>query len=392
MTVKVIFEECHFQDYRLHNLVIYIGVRICYSKSMTNDTQKVISKPSQSSARTESRAIYAALIGGTIGFVVGLVVFAGGNVSLFERGISLGFVTAILGGVLALLTYLIVDTRRIDRPKAKSAWLYITDHLDTWALALVHGLLGFLVYALLFYIVGQSFIGAKLDIWSSSVMTALAAGFACYVTYLSAKQMNAVRVSVLLAAFLVSGTFISMLTASDPHWWYYHFSSLGANGGISAYAFNATLIIAGLVVVALSKYITNDFMKLHKEDTPTNKVRRAIFQTLLSGIGVAFALVGAFVYDTFPLIHNTAAGGMAVLFLLIIVPLPWLMPQFHKAYYLASYLLLGALIVSVWLFASVKYFNLTVFELVAAAIIFTWLVVFVRNLAALLDDGEKGRA
>ena len=246
-----------------------------------------------------------------------------------------------------------------------------------------------MVYALLFYIVGQSFIGAKLDVWSSSVLTALAAGFACYVTYLSAKQMNAVRVSVLLAAFLLSGTFISMLTASNPHWWYYHFISLGANGGISAYAFNATLIIAGLVVVALSKYITNDFVKLYDKDTAINKARRIIFQTLLSGIGIAFALVGAFVYDAFPLIHNTAAGGMAVLFLLIIVPLPWLMPKFHRAYYLASYLLLAALVVSVWLFASVKYFNLTVFELVAAAIIFTWLVVFVRNLAALLDDDKK---
>ena len=347
--------------------------------------------PQGVNTKVESHAIYAALIGGSIGFVIGLFAFAGGDVSLFERGISLGFVIAILGGVLGLLTYLIIDTKRIGKSDSgsKSIWLYVTDHLDTWALALVHGLLAFLLYALIFYIVGQSFIGAKLDVWASSVMTALAAGFACYATYLSAKQMNAVRVSVLLAAFLLSGTFISMLTASDPHWWYYHFSSLGANGGISAYAFNATLIIAGLVVVALSKYITNDFVKLHKEDTRMNKARRIVFQALLSGIGIAFALVGAFVYDTFPLIHNAAAGGMAVLFLFIIVPLPWLMPQFHRAYYLASYLLLAALAASVWLFASVKYFNLTVFELVAAAIIFTWLVVFVRNLAALLDDDEK---
>lgn len=362
---------------------------ICYSETMAENTKESSGELSPSSAKVESHAIYAALIGGVVGFIVGLFIFTSGSVSLFERGVSLGFVVAILGGALAMLTYLVIDTRRIDRSSTKSAWVYITDHLDTWALALVHGLLAFLVYALLFYIVGQSFIGAKLDVWSSSVLTALTAGFACYVTYLSAKQMNAVRVSVLLAAFLLSGTFISMLTASNPHWWYYHFSSLGANGGISAYAFNATLIIAGLVVVALSKYITNDFVKLQKEDTRMNRARRVVFQSLLSGIGIAFALVGAFVYDAFPLIHNTAAGGMAVLFLLIIVPLPWLMPQFHRAYYLASYLLLAALLVSVWLFASVNYFNLTVFELVAAAIIFTWLVVFVRNLAALLDDDKK---
>jgi drug/metabolite transporter (DMT)-like permease len=351
-------------------------------------TKSAISEPDKS-VKVESRAIYAALLGGAIGALVGMLIFQGGGVTLFERGISLGFVVAILGGVLALLTYLIVDRRRLARPTEKLSWWgYVTSRIDTWALALVHGLLAFLVYALLFYIVGQSFIGAKLDVWASSVLTALAAGFASYVVYLSVERMNAVRVSMLLAAFLVSGTFISMLTASNPQWWYYHFSSLGASGGVSAYAFNATLIIAGLVVVALSKYITDDFLKLQGDDTKKGSARHVIFQTLLSGLGIALACVGAFVYDAFPLIHNVSASGMAVLFLLIIVPLPWLMPQFHRAYFLASYLLLAALIASVWLFAGVGYFNLTVFELVAAAIIFTWLVVFVRNLAALLEDAK----
>jgi len=340
------------------------------------------------STKVESHAIYAALIGGSVGFVIGLIMFSGGDVSLFERGISLGFVVAILGGVLSLLTYLVVDATQIVKSQDTSVWRYILTHFDDWALALVHGLLGFLFYALVFYIVGQSFIGAKLDIWSSSVLTALSAGFACYVTYLSAKQMNAVRVSVLLAAFLVSGTFISMLTAGDPHWWYYHFSSLGANGGVSAYAFNATLIIAGLVVVALTKYVTNDLVRLDTGSLKASKARRATLQVLLAGIGLALACVGAFVYDVYPFIHNVSAGGMAVLFFLIVIALPWIMPQFHKAYFLASYLLLGALMFSVWLFAGIHYFNLTVFELVAAAIIFTWLVVFVRNLAALLEDDK----
>lgn len=343
--------------------------------------------PSTTNAKSESRAIYAALIGGVVGFVVGLLAFSGGYATLFERGISIGFVTAILGGILALVTYAYVDGKRIE--KSDSTWGFVLSHIDTWTIALVHGLLAFLFYAPLWYIVGQSFIGATLDMWAASVLTALMAGFACYVAYLSAVQMSAVRIAGILAAFLLSGTFISMLTAGDPHWWYYHFSSLGANGGVSAYAFNATLIIAGLVVVALARLIASDLAKLHGEQTRANQARRATFQVLLSGIGIAFALVGAFVYDTFPLIHNTAAGGMAVLFLAIVLLLPWLMPQFQKAYFLASYLLLGALCVSVWLFAVVGYFNLTVFELVAAAIIFVWLVVFVRNLAALLQDADN---
>lgn len=354
----------------------------------THQPDKIVDEQ-KTNAHVESRAIYAALIGGVIGFGLGMIVFAGGDVTLFERGVSLGFVVAILGGSLALLTYLITALR--GEARVKTLWRHILDHVNVWAIALVHGLLAFLMFALLFYVVSQSFIGATLDVWSSSILTALAAGVTCYITYLSAKRMDAVRISTMLAMFLLSGTFISMMTASDPHWWYYHFSSLGANGGVSAYAFNATLIIAGLVVVALTKYITDDFVKLDETKSKMNKARRVTFRVLLAGIGVAFALVGAFVYDAYPLIHNTAAGGMAVLFLFIVLALPWLMPQFHKAYFLASYLLLIALIVSVWLFASVGYFNLTVFELVAAAIIFTWLVVFVRNLAALLDDANGRR-
>ncbi|NCU38658.1 DUF998 domain-containing protein [Candidatus Saccharibacteria bacterium] len=348
------------------------------SKTLPNNSVQ------QTSTNVESHAIYAALAGGVIGFITGLIVFSGGNVTLFERGISLGFVVAILGGVLAIATYLFVAIARLGR--VNSAWGYIRHRVNIWTLALVHGLLAFLLYALLFYVVAQSFIGARLDVWASSTLTALAAGLACYAVYLSAKKINAVRVSVLLAIFLVSGTFISMLTASDPQWWYYHFSSLGASGGVSAYAFNATLIIAGLVVVALTKYITDDFAKLHTVHTKMNKIRRTTFQALLASMGIALAFVGAFVYDAFPLIHNISASGMAVLFLLIVLLLPWLMPQFNKAYFLASYLLLVALAIAVWLFASVQYFNLTVFELVAAAIIFTWLIVFVRNMAALLED------
>lgn len=339
-------------------------------------------------AATESQAIYAALIAGAVGFVVGLVAFFERQVPIFDRGISLGSVVAILGGVVALLTYLIVGSKRGE--KSKNPWQFITTHIDTWALALVHGLLVFLAGAVLFYIVGRSFIGVTLDMWAASVLTALAAGATGYAVYLSAKHMNAVMVSALLAMFLMSGTFVSMLTAGDPGWWYYHFSSLGAGGGVSGYAFNATLIIAGLVVVALTKYIGDDLARLDAKKTKWSTARYRTFEVLLATMGVALALVGAFTYDAFPAIHNTAAGGMAMLFLVIVLALPWLTPQFQKAYFVASYLLLGGLLASVWLFADVGYFNLTVFELMAFALIFTWLVVFVRHLAALLEDSQPG--
>jgi len=354
--------------------------------------EKLIAQPQATAGKQstiESRAIYAAFIGGGIGFAVGLLLFWGGDVSLFTKGISLGFVSSILGGVVALATFLIVSAKLDNRSQKISWWQYTKGHISTWSLALVHALLVFLTYALLFFVVSESFKDAYIDMWAASTIIALSTGFAAYIILLSASTMTAVRVAMLLALFLLSGTFISMMTASDPHWWYVHFSSLGAGGGVSGYAFNATLIIAGLVIVALSRYITDDFNKLKHDGAISQKAKVGILQTLLVGIGLGLAGVGAFVYDEFPAIHNTSAGGMAFLFLGIVILLPLLTPGFTRAFFIASYSLLAALLVSVWLFMRVNYLNLTMFELVAAAIIFTWLVVFVRHVAAMLGD-ERG--
>lgn len=347
--------------------------------------QKQLAAAGTESSR-ESRAIYAAYLSGALGFLVGLVCFWNKDVTLFEKGISLGFVGSILGGVVALVLFLVVMARQGDKLSASSWWGYVKGQTSNWSLGLVHGFLVFMSYALMYYVIAQSFIGARIDMWAASFIIALSTGFAGYLVYLSAATMNSVRVSILIALFLASGTFLSMLTASNPYWWDDHFSSLGAGGGVSGYAFNLTLIIAGLVIVALSRYITNDFNKLRQGGVISQKARVGILQALLVGIGIALAFVGLFVYDEFPTIHNVSAGGMAIMFLIIVVLLPFITPGFTKAFFAASYSLLLALLVCVWLFMGIHYMNLTVFELVAAAIIFTWVVVFVRHVAALLTD------
>lgn len=51
-----------------------------------------------------------------------------------------------------------------------------------------------------------------------------------------------------------------------------------------------------------------------------------------------------------------------------------------------TYGYLAALLVSVWLYKGIGYLSLTAFELLAAGIIFTWLVVFIRQIAAGADE------
>ena len=340
----------------------------------------------RSESRTESRAIYVALASAGVGLLTGLALFfSAERVTLFERGVSLGSVASIMAGVVALAVYLLAASYH-ERPLEKRVWARTEHLLNIVSLAIVFGLLAFLSCALVFFIISIAFRGATVDMWAASVLLALSLGVASYGTYLMAVGMNAMRVSAILALFLVSGTFISMMTASDPLWWDVHFSSLGAGGGISGYAFNATLIIAGLVIVALSKYIIDDFTRLQQQGHIPKQAKTLLMRGLLAGIGISLAFVGLFVYDVFPLTHNIAAFGMAALFGVIIIILPWLVPGFLPAFFVASYALIAGLIVSAWLFWGVGYFNLTIFELVAAAVIFTWLALFVRHVAALLDD------
>ncbi len=343
-----------------------------------------IQQPAAAKTNTESAAIYIALISGAVGFLVSLALFWDSTTALFTKGISIGFVASILATIIALVTYLLAD-RSARKASSKRK---LSEHIGTWSIAIVHALLILLTYALIFFIVGRSFIGAEIDPFGSSTIVALATGMAGYITYLSAVQMNSMRIAVLLALFLVSGTFISMLSASDPNWWYVHFSSLGADSGVSSYAFNGTLIIAGVAMVGLTKHITDDFKKLQHEKGLAKRTKAKALTICIVGIGIMLALVGAFVYNVFPTIHNLAAGGMAIFFLLIILALPWLTPDFPKAFFVASYGLFAALLLSVWLYQTAGYFNLTIFELVAAAIIFTWLIVFVRYIAAMLDDRD----
>ena len=353
--------------------------------SAAKTTAKTAPKPTTPSRSLEANAIYAAAIASTVAFIIGVIAFWSQVVPLFGRGYSLGFVASIVGAVVALVVYL--ASSEIQTPRGRKSRVFAVETITTiWSLAVVYAAVAFLLYAGGFFAIQSAFFGVSIDMWAASTILAVSAGLVAYATYLAAAQMNALRVSAILAIFLVSGTMISMLTASDPYWWETHFSSLGASGGVSGYAFNATLIIAGIVIAGLSKFIVDDFAKLEKIKSPLANAKINILQIVLTLIGIFLAFVGLFVYDAWPFMHNTSAGGMAILFIGLILGLPYFVPNFSKAFFLFSYSLMAALVVCYVLFDIIGYFNLTVFEMIAAGIIFGWLVVFVRQIAAAIQD------
>ena len=331
----------------------------------------------------ETKALYAGLVCAVISFLLGLVVFWGTTVPILKPGVSLGSLTIVFGPLAALVVYVVAIVTGGTVTGLREL-VRISALTRVWVLALAHSMLTFLVVGGLFLIINKAFLGATIDVWGASVAIAASVGAMAHWTFLAAAQMNSQRVAQLLTQFLVSGTLVSILTAGNEQWWNMHFSSLGADNGISGHTFNITLILGGLIIVGLSKYIVDDFNVILHKNSDRKKFKTNLLQIFLAGIGVMLACVGLFVYDEFPTIHNLSAYGMAVLFIVVVALLPWLTPRLPKVLYGMSFGLAAAVVFCYWLFAGIHYLNLTMFELFGSVLVFVWLILFVRHISALV--------
>jgi hypothetical membrane protein len=184
----------------------------------------------------------------------------------------------------------------------------------------------------------------------------------------------------------VSGAMVSMITSPNPYWWEIHFSSLGGGTSLSAAAFNLTLLVGGLTLVGLADLVAEEFARWQDGRAELRGVRVNMIRLSIAAMGVFLACVGIFAYDTHLLVHNLAAGMMTIVFVALALSVSGLAPGIGRAFYIFSYAMAGGVVLSLWLCTDVGYLNLTSLELVLAGIIFAWLTVFVRQIAAGLAD------
>lgn len=346
--------------------------------------RETLLRPSTSSQSIETGAIFYAGIAGVLSLIAGLFFFQG-YVPIFGRG-SIGTVSLLLAAIFAFIGYFYAAYTSMERPKNASLFEKTRTLLTTLALSFVHAAIVFLITTIGFYIVQDAFYGLTIDKYASSAIVAAVVAVMSYAVYLVGAGINTIRISTALAVYLVSGVLISMITATDPYWWEMHLSSLGAGNSLSSFTFEVTLLFGGLVIISVADFIASDFEKLSSVDTKYKVVKANGIRIMLSLIGVFLAFVGIFAYDTNPLIHNISASGMVVLFVILILALPWLVPTFSRAFFTFSYSLMAAIIFCEVLFNFVGYLNLTGFEIIAFTIVFSWLIVFIRQIAAALAD------
>ncbi|AMG85112.1 hypothetical protein AXH82_11450 [Microbacterium sp. PAMC 28756] len=336
--------------------------------------------PATSDAVFEATALIVGAAFLLVGFLVALPVFWGHQLSISGTG-SIGMFAAYGGAIAAALAFalgrLAVRAPEPDPSVARDGFAVPGDRLrwyDLAAIAFAHAAIAYLGWLGIAQLLEQSFVDAPVFPFPGAILVAVAFALTGYVAFLSAVALTPTVLSLVLAVFLVVGAFAAMLASSDVHWWRDNLSALGMSSISASVAFNVTLIIAGIMVTTISRYATAGLAV----DDPVDRRGRTIVRGGLILMGIFLACVGIFPVDEFFGLHNTVATGMAVVFAVIVVGLPWFVRSIPRVFvglgwaYVLVIVLLGA-------FFAVGYYNLTAVELIAAVLIFSWIIVFLRT-------------
>lgn len=329
--------------------------------------------------RGETDATLAFVIAFVIGAVVGAIAFWG-TIAPLWTGWSIGALAAITAAVLGLAAAYVSYWRsrhaagqqwRLDIP----SWKFI---LDATAVAVVHAALAAVVIIAVFAVLQRSFIGFEADTFVAAIGVGLPAGLAVYWITVSCQTITTQRMSLLLVTYMALSVFASMLTASEPDWWRYHFSALGSFGDGSANLFNITLMVSGAMVTVFAMYLQRDLALLHERGVLRRARTANVVSTLFVIMGFLLAGVGIVSVPVSEVLHVTIACTMFFVFIGMLVAAPWLFEGMPRIVLYVTWGFLAAIVVAIVLYVPIGYFNLTAMEMVAFGLIFGWIVVFIR--------------
>ncbi len=358
-----------------------------------NQAAAAPARPSRPATSAEGAAILAAAAALVLGVCGGLIAFQFNLEPPLFGGLSVGIVAALAASVCCAGAF-IVSYRRSLR-SGRSPWRdpvpIAKQILDIGALTLTHVGIVFLGTVGVYSVLQNAFLGLKLDPFAASALTGLTAAVCSYFVYLSATELTAYRVSNVLAIFLLSGALTSMLFADDPFWWQRNFSYLGQGFQLSAFWFNGTLVISGIVVTTLADYMTSELSDRDRALRGSVRRRTLVVRWGLVLGGLLLAGVGLIPVNLNNTIHTALSVAMIGVFALFMLVLPILVPGLARPFVVTTYLFVIAIVATGVLMQPVGYFNLTALELVAATIIFGWLVLFMRNIAASVSDDQEDR-
>lgn len=336
--------------------------------------------------RREARAIAAAWASFAVGGLFALVAVWGeprpiageGSVALPAAGI----VALITAGAFALSTLL----HRRDEAGPMPPWQRVVSRVSTVALTVAFAAVAYLGTLTGAEILARGLQGLEAPAIGGALLTGIASAAGGWLAYRAGIELRTRDLATLLFGFLTIGTVFAMLTAADPRWWERHFSDLGAGSGAGSWAFNGTVVVAGLLVATIGSYIGRD---LHRwlGDRALRGIASVVVLFALTGL--ALACVGLFPVQAAPLPHNIAAFGTLGLFAASAAAVMLVMPLRPRALVLTTAGAAAGIVVALALWRPLEVYSAAGLEAVAVGIAFAWLTTLVRTIGDLAPDASR---
>lgn len=363
---------------------------------MTHVSPSPRSRTVASNERVENLSLLLGAAGLVVGASVGLLFFRG-HTPFREGGwLSVGSVAVIAGGVVAAVAFLLA-LWRLDT--VVLPWL---EHIHPVRRVITVGGLALLlgsstVFALrgVNGVVAAAFLGLNLDRWAGATYVAFVCALAAYVSAAVAGRLGTELLSVLVAVFLVMGALLSAANSSEPLWWQIHFSQLGMSRDLAGFAFNYTLILAGIVIVTLADFLVHE-LRLWFAVSGEGLWKVHFIRVGLIVMGAMLAGIGLLPVHVSHRGHLLATYGTVVAFVVLAAVTPVILRQIPWGFRLVSLATLAFMGVLWFLFREVRYLGTTGFEMFAVSVVLVWMMLFVRTLVAAARDHqgevEAGRA
>ena len=203
-----------------------------------------------------------------------------------------------------------------------------------------------------------------------------------------AHHQSAYRSFNMVAMLLAAGCLASMSLTSTGEWWVRNFSTLGTSGDFAAACFNVALILSGGAMAAMAGRLTSG---LARAEYAARRGAVATARVLVAVIGLALAGVGVVPINADEVLHNVFASAAGAAFFLLASLMPWLVRRMPRRLVVTSWVSL-AIEVGTWIvYDRLGLASLTVFEVVAFALVFVWLIALVVTTHPAIGHEPAGR-
>lgn len=337
--------------------------------------------------RQESRAVWATVVCFLAGTGVGTMLLWGNPRPIAGDG-SVGLPAAMVAGVIAAASF-VVSTflHRRGEQAAMPRWQRIISGASAVALTIAFAGVTALGVLLASEVLGVGLQGVELPALGGGIVTGVASAVAGRLTFAAGIGLRTADLASLLFSYLVIGTLFAMLTAADPRWWEINFSQLGI--GTGSWAFNGTLVVAGILIATVGSYIGRD---LHRILGDAALARIGWVVALWVATGVALAGVGLFPLENIVVLHNIAAISALVLFVASGLLTTTVMPGPPRPLLITTVGVALLLIVAVVLSFAFDLYSVTVLEAIVIGLGLLWLTTLVRVLAVLTPNTTRPSA